>query len=634
MNHLMRLQQIVEFAYNHTQFYHELYDRMKISVKEIHSIEELPIVTPKDLMDNGKHFKSDVQLYKVSMTSGSTSQPKMIYRTEKDFLHSVENETTLLHWAGIKPDDIVCVAQPFGINGYGELTAAACKQLKILCVPLGDTSMEMLIRVIMTCDVSVLDITPSRLWDLLHHPKFRVEKTRLRLAMVAGEYLSSGFKQAVEQKYNIQIVNQYGATECDCLAGEKAGENGLRYFQNDFICEIVDKRLVITSLYHMGTPLIRYMLGDQAELYDDRIIIYSRSDIFQLYDGIKLDSSVLSKLVQLYGGFQWQCLIFKKDRKICLEIHYSTIDGSDENSENLRKDVENSLDFWNIRDKIAIQCVCTIKMLTDGQRKVPRFIDLRNGDAGYLSELIEYGWINIFKAALPCPLTQKRLAGVSQALQMCDWEGLWNALWCCIQVWNAASRKIVDMIVVNALKTKRKQLLRKAQELSADDDWEIREDAAKLIGFILKNDFYELYYWAKEMLKNPDERLRRVMLVGLKYCSQYENDLEKNTMMLDLLDLLLYDKSKYVQKSFDSFVIGDGFLNRFPVLVDKKLYKWSQIDNISVHCKIIRVFKSSGGARYPEMAERYLNVFAGTEHGDLQRACDQTRKYLRLHTRR
>ncbi len=634
MKHLIRLQRMVNFAYNHTQFYHELYDRLGICVREIHSIEELPIVTPKNLIEDGEKFKSDIQLYKVSMTSGTTSQPKMIYRTEEDFFHSVEIETTLLRWAGVKPDDVVCVAQPFGINGYGELTAAACKQLKILCVPLGDTSMETLIHVIAACDASVLDITPSRLWELLRHPKFHAEKTKLRLAMVAGEYLSGEFRQAVKKKYNIQIVNQYGSTECDCLAGEKAGEIGLRCFQNDFIYEIVDKKLVVTSLYHMGTPFIRYMLGDQAELYEDRIVIHSRSDIFQLYDGIKIDSAVLSKLVQMYGGFQWQCLIFKNNRKICLEIHYSTISGSSENSEKLRKDIEDSLDFWNTRDKITVQCICTMNMLTDGQRKVPRFIDLRKGNINYLSRLIEHGWIDIFKAALPRPLTRKRLAEVSQTLQTCDWEGLWNALWHCIHAWDSTSRKIADMIIVKVLKTQRKYLLQKAQKLSVNDDWEIREDAAKLTGFIIKNDFYGQYHWAEEMLQSPDERLRRSMLVGLKYCSQYEEDPEKNAMMLDLLDLLLYDKSKYVQKSFDSFVIGDGFLNRFPMLVDQKLSMWSQIDNISIQCKIVRVFKSSGGTRYPEMAEKYLNVFTGIENDDLRHTCDQTYEYLRLHKRK
>lgn len=634
MKHLMRLQQIVDFAYNHTRFYHELYNQLGIPIGDIHSIDELPIVTPEDLMADSRSFKSDIQLYKVSMTSGTTSRPKIVYRTEEDFLHSIKNETTLLRWAGIRLDDVVCVAQPFGINGYGELTAAACRQLKILCIPLGDTSIETLIGVITACDVSALDITPSRLFNLLRHPAFHIGKTKLRLAMVAGEYLSGEFRQAVEKKYNIQIVNQYGSTECDCLAGEKLGEVGLKLFQDDFIYELVDKKLVITSLYHMGTPLIRYMLGDQAELYDDSIVIHSRSDIFQLYDGIKIDSAVLSKLVQVYGGFQWQCLIFKKNRKICMEIHYSTVDGSSDNSERLRRDIEDSLDFWSAREEIVVQCICTTEMLVDGQRKVPRFLDLRDGNTKYLRELLEHRWIDVFKAALPHPLTQRRFAEVSQELQTCGFEDLWYALLSCIHIWDPFSRKIADMIIANILKTQRKHLLQKAKKLSANDDWEVREDAAKLAGSIIKNDFYGLCHWAEDMLRSPDERLRRAMLVGLKYCSQYEADPEKNTEMLNLLDLLLYDKSKYIRKSFDSFVIGDGFLNRFPALVDRKLSVWSQIDDVSVQCKIVRVFRSSGGARYPEIAEKYLNMFAEVDNSDLRRVCSQTREYLRLHKRK
>ena len=50
MNKLEALKKIALFAYEHTVFYHKLYDAHGICIDTINSIEELPIVTPGDLI--------------------------------------------------------------------------------------------------------------------------------------------------------------------------------------------------------------------------------------------------------------------------------------------------------------------------------------------------------------------------------------------------------------------------------------------------------------------------------------------------------------------------------------------------------------------------------------------------------
>ena len=118
MKRLKQIKEIAKFAYDHTVFYHELYNRTGIDVDSICSIEELPIVTPEDLRTYAMDFRANIPVYKAVMTSGTVSKPKIVFRTKEDFERSVQNEITLLEWAGISKDDIVCVVQPFGINGY------------------------------------------------------------------------------------------------------------------------------------------------------------------------------------------------------------------------------------------------------------------------------------------------------------------------------------------------------------------------------------------------------------------------------------------------------------------------------------------------------------------------------------
>jgi tRNA-dihydrouridine synthase B len=315
---LSALKYIVSYAYEHTLFYKKLYNNIDIS--SLSSIEELPIVTTELLKKYPHEFKTDEPIYKVVMTSGTLSNPKILYRTQQDFEKSVDNECLLLNWAGIQKNDIVCIIQPFGINGYGELTLEACKKLGIFAIPLGDVQDDIVLAAIKTFSPTVLDISPSRLLTIL--PKIKPEKNFIRLAMVAGECITPNFKSNIFRKYGIQIINQYGSTELDGLAAEKINEEGLHLIPNSFIFEIVDDQIVVTSLYHKGTPLIRYMLGDIATINNNIIEVCGRNASIQLMDGIILEQSIIDNIVAKYNGLFWQCILYNnKNTESLLEIH-------------------------------------------------------------------------------------------------------------------------------------------------------------------------------------------------------------------------------------------------------------------------------------------------------------------------
>lgn len=314
---LSALKYIVSYAYEHTLFYKKLYNNIDIS--SLSSIEELPIVTTEFLKKYPHEFKTDEPVYKVVMTSGTLSNPKILYRTQQDFEKSVDNECLLLNWAGIQKNDIVCIIQPFGINGYGELTLEACKKLGIFAVPLGDVQDDIVLAAIKTFSPTVLDISPSRLLTILS--KIKPEENSIRLAMVAGEHITPNFKSNIFRKYGIQIINQYGSTELDGLAAEKLNEEGLHLIPNSFIFEIVDDQIVVTSLYHKGTPLIRYMLGDIATINNNIIEVCGRNASIQLIDGIILEQSIIDSIVAKYNGLFWQCILYNNKNTLCEAIN-------------------------------------------------------------------------------------------------------------------------------------------------------------------------------------------------------------------------------------------------------------------------------------------------------------------------
>ena len=571
---LSALKYIVSYAYEHTLFYKKLYNNIDIS--SLSSIEELPIVTTEFLKKYPHEFKTDEPVYKVVMTSGTLSNPKILYRTQQDFEKSVDNECLLLNWAGIQKNDIVCIIQPFGINGYGELTLEACKKLGIFAVPLGDVQDDIVLAAIKTFSPTVLDISPSRLLTILS--KIKPEENSIRLAMVAGEHITPNFKSNIFRKYGIQIINQYGSTELDGLAAEKLNEEGLHLIPNSFIFEIVDDQIVVTSLYHKGTPLIRYMLGDIATINNNIIEVCGRNASIQLIDGIILEQSIIDSIVAKYNGLFWQCILYNNKNTLCIEFRI--------------------------------------------------FGDTSNYSETISFELLKANCFEAYYYSLP-RLTSSNIEKVISTYNLIDTNKLVDIGIFITHFWNERTWKLCPRIFHYCYNRNSKLLLKKCLEMAVNSDWEVREEAAKVIAIIVMNEFDRIDNWLNQCITSNNENIRRAILLSLKYCVEYDSDYSRREKLLSYMDLFLFDTSTYVKKSFDSFTIGDGFLNVCPELVEIKFDYWCTLNNERVACSVIRAFKSSGGVKSWPLAKKYLDYYRSANSSSIQKALTATSNYLK-----
>lgn len=622
-----RLFRIIKYAYHHTTFYRNLYDSHSIDISQITSLEQLPIVTPQNLLNAPFEFKTDEPIYKVSMTSGTQSRPKVVFRTISDFEESVQNECLFLSWAGVTRFDSICIIQPFGINGYGEITLEACKRLGILAIPIGDLSNSEIISAINYFSPSVLDITPSKLFSLLQSQKIHTDN--LRLAMVAGEPIHPNFRFEIQNRYGIDIVNQYGSTELDCLAAEKVGVQGLQILSNDFIYEVINNKLVITSLYHKGTPLIRYQIGDEAILNGDYISILGRDSSLCLYDGIILDSSQINDAVIQNGGLFWQCLVYTKHRKVCVDLR--VICNSTTDIDSIHREIKFSLDFIDLIESGEIQFNCTkVNRLIGDGRKQKYFIDARNCTDDLRIALICSHCFEAFYCSLP-PVTDRYIRLFISKISKINIQILLELSFYIIHFWTTKARKLGKEILAFCYKSNHKATLSYISELAISDNWEIREEAAKVISCLVLAEFQSVIPWIKTNCINKNENIRRANLVGIKYIAEYTTNEADRLLLLDLMDNYLFDTSQYVAKSFASFTIGDGFLNVCPKLVELKLDSWLLMNDSHVNCIIIRVFKSSGGVNSWPLAQKYLSIFSQSSDSKTIRALKATKNYLRKH---
>ena len=356
------MRKIACFAYGHTQYYNKLYKKCGINPYDVDIPYGLPIIDHSVLIDNPYEIKSDLKMYKLCASSGTILSPKIMYRTYEDFEKSVINEIELLRMSGVKEGDTVAIIQPFGIWGYGEITQEAVRRYGAVAIPLWNIDDERVLQMLIMNNVTVLDVSPSRLINILQIAKETDQLTALniRTAMCAGEAISENTIKKIEAMYNMKLYSQYGCEELDGLGGtDDTGK--MRLFTDDFIFEIWNEEqnrpcdidevgsLLVTSLYHRGSPLIRCNLQDLVRMGRDGFEILGRkSERVVLYDSVKIFPYQIDLCIQevFQDTVNWQCCITEDDGKIVITIRLVVNDISvEKRDEAVRKLEKCSIDI-------------------------------------------------------------------------------------------------------------------------------------------------------------------------------------------------------------------------------------------------------------------------------------------------
>lgn len=389
-----KLKSILKYAYDNSEFYRNLYNSVGIyDISNIKSIKQLPIVTEKDILTYPNLIRASSNIYKITASSGTKGNPKVMYRTLEDFENSVKNEVQLMKWARVSKTDRIAIFHSYGLWGYGEITQEAAKRLDISVLPIGDIGNSVAIPLLKMFLPTVLDITPSRLLQIMDD--IRKDKKiieNLRIIMCAGEYLSSSMKRNIETNLGVKVFNQYGSEETDGLAGSLDDSGVLHSFPESFFYEIHNEKngigeLLITSYYHHGTPLIRYNLRDYVKFISkDKFIILGRScESYELFDGVILYPYQIENILEKYVNFikSWKVII-SGNSPVKVEIYINFVSKNCFDNERLIEDLCNA----SIDIKLLVDSGDLIFFIKENNEyesitargKSRKFIDLRKRD--------------------------------------------------------------------------------------------------------------------------------------------------------------------------------------------------------------------------------------------------------------
>ena len=412
-----RLQEIAAFAYKSSLFYKKLFKQHKIDIRNIKCIEdlkELPFTCPQDLIQYPLEFRtSDDSVSIIYCSGGTIGQPKILFYTRED-LETIHNAIAgMLFMCGIRPSDTIALMQPFGIYFIGDSHSEGYRRIGAKIIPIGIyINDRYAVHLIKYLQATVIDTCPSLLYRITNEAMdqgldpsgdFNVKRI-----LLAGESIKDQQRTFFTNKWNANVFNIYGSAETSIIATECFMHNGLHFFQDRLIAEVLDPvsnepvkygetgELVLTTLTHHGTPLLRYRIGDLVRFIGDRckcgrtyplLLVEGRLDeVLTLSYGIKFYAYQIDRAFQDFRDqlqeYQVVC-DYEKGKDVVLFVVEST-ESADKNElkKNVLEAIDNiSIDFVEAIDGKSIDVdVKVVKPMTiprTERGKIVRFVDRR-----------------------------------------------------------------------------------------------------------------------------------------------------------------------------------------------------------------------------------------------------------------
>ena len=276
--------EILDFHLKNNPFYREFCGREKFE-----KWEEVPVLQKAELQQKLKHrlsknFKKS-NIY-VGKTSGSSGKP-FIFAKDR-FCHALSwaGFQDRYQWHGIDLNKSL-QARFYGIplDLYGNLQERFKDRISLRrrfnIFDLSDGKMEVFLQRFQKSNFDYINGYTSAILlfaKFLKRKKLRLKEVcpSLKLCIVTSERLFKEDRQLIESATGVPVINEYGASEVGLIAFEDKDKNWI-VNSEDLYVEILDEnnkpvpngqegRIVITSLYNLAHPMIRYDIGDTGIL--------------------------------------------------------------------------------------------------------------------------------------------------------------------------------------------------------------------------------------------------------------------------------------------------------------------------------------------------------------------------------
>ncbi|MFH0831369.1 MAG: AMP-binding protein [archaeon] len=278
-------------------------------IRKIEDIDRIPMTTRQSLESLGIK-NAPIQPLCMHVTSGSSGKNVPVFYSEKSWQVLVERTKKLFEFMEISKKDIVLNLFEYGLSNEGLAIDNALASAGIAAFPCGNLEKEKkyLARdLIKKIKPTALISFPSFIFDLI---ELNADLSSIKKIMHAGSFVSREFFDFMRSRIDAVFYNCYGCNEVGPISISRTFEDEFSLLidkglyievldDNSKPHEIGEGRILITDLYNLSTPMIRYFLGDRVKIIKQDgkkyIKVLKREDSYSKINGAVMPVGLLVK---------------------------------------------------------------------------------------------------------------------------------------------------------------------------------------------------------------------------------------------------------------------------------------------------------------------------------------------------
>lgn len=325
---LEKLKALLHHVNKTNVFYSALWKQHDVDISKINSLEDfaayVPTVEKRDFTSDQqneppygsrlRHLRDAQEPIMLYTTSGTTGQGQELHaQTFPELAQSSQVYSYMYKWAGIKPGDTALLTLPLTMLGGGRLEYHGAIDYGLNVLPGGNYDAGRKIDLIKRFKPSALIGTTSYFWHLAAISDQSPGSLGVNTLFCGGEGASLGWYDRLEKQWDARAFDRYGSAQsrndhmftCEERAGADTRPGMLHNIDTHVLLEVVDPEtgipvrdgergeVVLTSLYHLDTPVIRCRMKDLAVYHDGSYCGCGRP-----FCGIEIGS--ISRLDEMY----------------------------------------------------------------------------------------------------------------------------------------------------------------------------------------------------------------------------------------------------------------------------------------------------------------------------------------------
>ncbi len=384
-----KLRTIINYAYNNVEYYHYLFKSLSLTpndIKNVNDLNKIPILNKSQIQNESRKLIArhiDRNRSISNTTSGSTGKPLTLFY-DRNAISDIKSRKLRNYFesGGHLRDKIVRFTNP---NRFAKNTVVQhlgflnTKYLSVF------DNVDKHIQNLLKISPDVIEGYPSILWLIANCIENKnIQGIDPKIIHSTAEVLPLNVRKKINSVFNIEIFDQYGSMEFGTFAWECQEHNGyhmdiesivVEFVKNGEIASPKEKAdLVVTGLFNLTMPLIRYAIGDAGSYKLEQCscgrglplmnIIEGRIDDFiVLPSGTVISPRNINFLENVRGISEYR-IIQKTQDKILVQIIKGT-----EFSENTVSEAEKEIRNGCLNEDITINVEIVEKIPRDKSGK-------------------------------------------------------------------------------------------------------------------------------------------------------------------------------------------------------------------------------------------------------------------------